>query len=718
MTSESGRLNGLLDEARELVQRGERREALRRLHEALDIDPTNGDVKDRISTIEREIAAMERFNRSRSKRTHRAQGKVSAGEFVKDCMERSEEAFEAGDEVRALQELERARRHDPENREVRRRIQTVRRSIKVNSLADLVRSRIRSDDPEVAVENVRRIFRMWPSAPVLGELLDMLESYRRPAPEEEVAAASLPEETETGVEEPPPEPVMAPEETEAPEDAGVPEEREEDVQLPASGRGRPAAATATLPSQRARQRAPVRRPVPETAKEEERKRSPLIAIIAVVAVLAVAAFAVVRFVLPMLGGDGEQPDDRDAAPARPFTQNLVIGDVPNATLMVEGREISQARPGVYVLSDTVFGPRNVRLTAPGYEVLETTLQLGEGQVGTDTLTLDSIGTSEVRVTLGFRMPEGEEEPPPGAVDFLVDGEPIEGNIDTVRTGQHVFQAQLEGYRSLPESVFVAEPADLRLDLQILAAEQAQVVLQLAGDTPGNATFYVDGTNAGTGRRLSEVLPFGTHSLRVSMEDREDWVATIVLDEEGYSRTISLEEEVETGTLIVGPEPWSDVYVDGELVGTTPFTGVELEPGPHTVRLTNPAFEEDVRTVQITAGETTSIQFSAVPVEEPADTVAEAPEELPVTSPFAISQTPPAVPSQARARGDLHGFVTLAVRVGTDGSVLDVEIVDDPLGLGCGQAAADAVRNWTFSPATQGGEPVEVTTNVQVRFDIE
>jgi len=45
-------------------------------------------------------------------------------------------------------------------------------------------------------------------------------------------------------------------------------------------------------------------------------------------------------------------------------------------------------------------------------------------------------------------------------------------------------------------------------------------------------------------------------------------------------------------------------------------------------------------------------------------------------------------------------------------------VNDPLGLGCGQAAQAAVRNWVYSPAMQGGEPVEVTTNVQVRFDIE
>ena len=87
-------------------------------------------------------------------------------------------------------------------------------------------------------------------------------------------------------------------------------------------------------------------------------------------------------------------------------------------------------------------------------------------------------------------------------------------------------------------------------------------------------------------------------------------------------------------------------------------------------------------------------------------------------PFAIQQSAPTIPAMASERGDLHGYVTLDVRVGTDGSVTDVQVTNDPLGLGCGQAAADAVRQWRFQPATQGGQPVEVTTTVQIRFDIE
>jgi protein TonB len=69
-------------------------------------------------------------------------------------------------------------------------------------------------------------------------------------------------------------------------------------------------------------------------------------------------------------------------------------------------------------------------------------------------------------------------------------------------------------------------------------------------------------------------------------------------------------------------------------------------------------------------------------------------------------------------GDVHGYVTLDVLVGADGSVKSVTIINDELGLGCGAAAQAAVSQWVFNPATQGGVPVELTTQVQVRFDVE
>jgi protein TonB len=201
-----------------------------------------------------------------------------------------------------------------------------------------------------------------------------------------------------------------------------------------------------------------------------------------------------------------------------------------------------------------------------------------------------------------------------------------------------------------------------------------------------------------------------------MEDRETWAETINLTEEVTPARYPGGDRPNRKTSH-RPEPWADVYVNGEAMGQTPMPPLELQEGTYTVRLSNPDYEDQVSTVTIAAGEDTSIRYTAEPAEVAPEEV-ESPSEAPVIPPYPISQTAPVTPNLAQQRGDVHGFVTLEVRVGTDGRVRDVSVINDQVGLGCGQAAVDAVRQWVFNPATQDGVPVEVTTTVQVRFDVE
>ena len=679
-------VKNLLQTARIQIQQGERKEALETYRKALKLDPENHQIMDRISIVEREIAAMEKFNKSRYSRAHSAGRNISSSGFVDDCIKRSDEAFEADDAVRALQELERATRHDPDNDLVKKKIAFVRRSIKINGLADTVRSRLNSGDPGSAVENIRRIFNISPGASVIGELLKAVEDYKG-----KVAGVSK---------------------TTAPVVAAPP------VRTPAE-----------KPSVKKK-----KQKKPEKKREEKKKKKPAAAAgksdsegqkkMFIIIGAAVFLILVVIGALKIFGGKEPEPEIIIDVPAVPFTETIVVLGASDVGLTFDGIGVNEGLPGIFVLSDTVFTQRAVIVSAPGFESISWNPTFEEGQINTDTLYLDSIGTSIIQVTFAYEMPEGEDDPEPEAVSFMIDGEIIEGNTDTIPTGEHVFQAVLTGYRTMPESVLVVNPVDFNHTMNILASEQSQITLQLAAATPGNAIFFIDGDRVATGRRMTQVLPFGSYYLQVQMEGRQDFGITITLGEDGYSRTVTLDEIIETGQLMVGPEPWSDVYVDGQHVGTTPFGGVELDPGTYSVRLSNPDFQDDTHSVTITAGETTAIQYNAVaagtPDEVIPDTVAvvEPVEDLPISSPFPIQQSSPVVPSQARARGDLHGYVTLSVLVGTDGSVQSVSIVSDPLGLGCGQAAVDAVRTWVFSPAMQGDQPVEVSTTVSVRFDIE
>jgi hypothetical protein len=60
----------------------------------------------------------------------------------------------------------------------------------------------------------------------------------------------------------------------------------------------------------------------------------------------------------------------------------------------------------------------------------------------------------------------------------------------------------------------------------------------------------------------------------------------------------------TGTLQINSRPWADVYVDNKPVGHTPQMGLQLSPGHHTIKLTNPTMGmSKTLSVTIRAGET-------------------------------------------------------------------------------------------------------------------
>jgi len=60
----------------------------------------------------------------------------------------------------------------------------------------------------------------------------------------------------------------------------------------------------------------------------------------------------------------------------------------------------------------------------------------------------------------------------------------------------------------------------------------------------------------------------------------------------------------TGTLRVMTRPWSQIYVDGRLVGTSPQANIQVAAGTHRLTLVNPALNiRQTVSVTVRAGET-------------------------------------------------------------------------------------------------------------------
>jgi protein TonB len=86
------------------------------------------------------------------------------------------------------------------------------------------------------------------------------------------------------------------------------------------------------------------------------------------------------------------------------------------------------------------------------------------------------------------------------------------------------------------------------------------------------------------------------------------------------------------------------------------------------------------------------------------------------APLLISHVSPAYPELARLAG-MEGRVLLSVLVGTDGTVLEVSLLQSDVTSAMEQSAIEAARRFRFSPARQNGMPVRARISVPVVFEL-
>jgi protein TonB len=87
----------------------------------------------------------------------------------------------------------------------------------------------------------------------------------------------------------------------------------------------------------------------------------------------------------------------------------------------------------------------------------------------------------------------------------------------------------------------------------------------------------------------------------------------------------------------------------------------------------------------------------------------------VKAPVAISRSAPRYPEVAR-KARIEGTVLVEATIDQAGNVVDARVLND-IGMGCGQAALDAIRGWRYEPATLNGRPVSVYLEVSVSFQL-
>lgn len=87
-------------------------------------------------------------------------------------------------------------------------------------------------------------------------------------------------------------------------------------------------------------------------------------------------------------------------------------------------------------------------------------------------------------------------------------------------------------------------------------------------------------------------------------------------------------------------------------------------------------------------------------------------------PQVVTKTKPAYPELAR-KASIEGIVYLDILVDKEGKVRDIQVLKaSGTNVGFEQAAVEAVKQWTFTPAIQNGKPVACWLTQPIKFQVK
>jgi hypothetical protein len=242
-----------------------------------------------------------------------------------------------------------------------------------------------------------------------------------------------------------------------------------------------------------------------------------------------------------------------------------------------------AGPHVVVVMMSGFDPAERVVEVQADQLSEELFELGKAAPGTLVINTELSGA---KLTLNGK--------PAGQSPFS----------DKVEAGTYVVAVALDGYSGQEQATIVlsGQRAEVSFKLSQVPPGKVEIVSK-----PPGATVWLDGKKVGTtpfagqaavGRRLVRVVLSGHGQKEQKVQVESGKIAKLDL---------ALKREPR-GKLRVGSKPiGAAVSIDGSIAGGTPFEKA-LPPGPHVVKLSKKGYDTIQRTVQVSEGETTSLDL--------------------------------------------------------------------------------------------------------------
>jgi len=125
--------------------------------------------------------------------------------------------------------------------------------------------------------------------------------------------------------------------------------------------------------------------------------------------------------------------------------------------------------------------------------------------------------------------------------------------------------------------------------------------------PSGATMFLDGKEAGKTPFLSGKIRPGRHQVRLELEGFDPYEAVEEVGAERRTVAVKMKPRVREGSIAVLSEPGgSSVYLDGRLVGQTPFERKNLPAKSYKVRVTKEGCEDWEKEVDVEAEKKTEV----------------------------------------------------------------------------------------------------------------
>jgi TonB family protein len=247
--------------------------------------------------------------------------------------------------------------------------------------------------------------------------------------------------------------------------------------------------------------------------------------------------------------------------------------------------------------------------------------------------------------------------------------------------------------------------------------------------PAGATVMIGDEKKGVTPLQLADLPVGKYSLQVKLQGYEDFKQDVELTNEQSKLDVPVTlkaidpSQIKGSVRIVSIPDGADVYLDGQVIGKTPFRWKNATPGDQNLVFKKDGYQDRSVTVSVIGNKTTSFETQLAEIPKVAEPVA--PIEKPIAPGTLVELGPGVEPPKVVKRNiaefsavmkqlKREGIVKLNVLISENGKVLDVKVLESPHPV-LEQAAVRIVKEWTYSPATKNGVPVRVWFPTAINF---